>query len=210
MSAWSGANATTLAAFEAAATGFVDLVATIDGGWEAPGLGVWDLRALVGHTSRSLVTVTTYLDRPAATEDLLTPAHYVAATTEMAATDADAVAERGRQAGRDLGPDPAAAVADLAAAALARVRAAEPEDLLTTIGGGMRLRNYLPTRTFELVVHGYDIADAVGIDVDPGDVALAEATGVAAAVAVRLDHGVDLLRGLTGRGPWPEGFVVVR
>jgi hypothetical protein len=30
-----------------------------------PGLGDWDLRSLVGHTSRSLVTVETYLDHPA-------------------------------------------------------------------------------------------------------------------------------------------------
>ena len=29
--------------------------------WDGPGLGEWDLRALVGHASRSLVTVLTYL-----------------------------------------------------------------------------------------------------------------------------------------------------
>ena len=27
--------------------------------WDGPGLGEWDLRALVGHTSRSLLTVET-------------------------------------------------------------------------------------------------------------------------------------------------------
>ena len=35
--------------------------------WERPGLGEWDIRALVGHTSRSLLTVEIYLARrPAA------------------------------------------------------------------------------------------------------------------------------------------------
>ena len=44
-----------------------DPVATLTG----PGLGEWDLRALVGHTSRSLVTVETYLDPPA--DDIAVP-----------------------------------------------------------------------------------------------------------------------------------------
>ena len=210
MSAWSGATGVTYAAFAAAANGVVELVRTIDGEWDRPGLGAWDLRALVGHTSRSLVTVASYLDQPAVTEDIDSAAAYVALSNTMVGADAEAVAERGRQAGRDLGPDPAATVAERAATALAKVGAADPETLLTTIGGGMRLRSYLPTRTFELVVHGYDIADATGIDVDFGDVALGAAVALAAEVAVRLDHGTDLLRALTGRGEWPAGFVVVR
>ena len=65
MSGWSGANETTYAAFEAAANAVVELVRTIDDGWDRPGLGAWDLQALVGHTSRSLLTVIGYLDRPA-------------------------------------------------------------------------------------------------------------------------------------------------
>jgi len=44
--------------FLAAAGTVAALVDAIpDTGWDGPGLGVWDLRALVGHTSRSLVTV---------------------------------------------------------------------------------------------------------------------------------------------------------
>ena len=48
-------------------------------GWAGPGLGEWDLRALVGHTSRSLITVETYLGQPAETEELTSPAAYLAA-----------------------------------------------------------------------------------------------------------------------------------
>ena len=29
-----------------------------------PALGSWDLRALIGHTSRAMTTVVTYLNRP--------------------------------------------------------------------------------------------------------------------------------------------------
>ena len=210
MSNWSGATGATYAAFEAAANAVVELVGTIDDGWDRPGLGAWDLQALVGHTSRSFLTVISYLDRPAESEAIDSAAAYLALGRTLAGADAEAVAERGRQAGRDLGPDPSATVAERAATALAKVRATDPEALLTTIGGGMRLRSYLPTRTFELVVHGYDIADATGIDVDFGDVALGAAVALAAEAAVRLDHGADLIRALTGRGEWPAGFVVVR
>ena len=36
----------------------------------------------------------------------------------------------------------------------------EDDPVISTIFGGMRLSDYLPTRTFELVVHGLDIARA--------------------------------------------------
>ena len=44
--------------FAEAARTFVALVARIpQNRWNGPGLGEWNLRSLVGHTSRSLVTV---------------------------------------------------------------------------------------------------------------------------------------------------------
>ena len=48
-------------AFSDAAKWFVQMVSGVTGGWDRPGLGEWDLRALVGHTSRSLLTVESYL-----------------------------------------------------------------------------------------------------------------------------------------------------
>ena len=54
--------------FAEAARTFADLVRRIPPNrWDAPGLGEWDLRSLVGHTSRSLITVETYLGQPADT-----------------------------------------------------------------------------------------------------------------------------------------------
>ena len=91
-----------------AARAVADLVGTIPPGrWDGPGLGEWDLRALVGHTSRSLLTVETYLQRPAEREDLATAAAYVAAGQRLAADAGGGVAQRGRDAGKALGPRPA-------------------------------------------------------------------------------------------------------
>lgn len=175
--------------------------------WEGPGLGAWDLRALVGHGARALITVDTYLDRPARLEAVDSPVAYLDATS--GATDPEAVTERGRQAGAALGADPAQAVRDLLERVLPRVREAG-DPLIETIAGGMQLSSYLPTRTFELVVHGLDVARAAGL-AQPGlsTSLLTEVTCLASAAAVRHDHGPAVLLALTGRQPLPAGFSVV-
>jgi hypothetical protein len=71
------------------------------------GLGEWDVRSLAGHTSRALVTVETYLARPASAADLASATGYFR-STRAAAADA-AVVARGRDAGAALGSDPAGA-----------------------------------------------------------------------------------------------------
>src|SRR5690348_3544118 len=116
-----------------AAGAFVDVLAQMrDGDWAKPGLGVWTVRDLAGHTSRALVTVENYLD-PAtiATNPALTDAvDYFLAGSGLA--DGDAIAERGRQAGRDLGNDPGATVAALADRVLALVDRSDDGALVTT------------------------------------------------------------------------------
>ena len=60
-----------VATFTSAARSFAELVREIPASaWDSPGLGEWDLRSLVGHTSRSLITVSTYLQRCAEREDI--------------------------------------------------------------------------------------------------------------------------------------------
>lgn len=180
--------------------------------WDGPGLGVWDLRSLVGHGARSLVTVDTYLDRPAAEVALDSAVAYIAALRGIAATvggGPEAVAERGRQAGAALGPDPAAAIQALLERVLTRI-AAVGNLLIETIGGGMRLADYLPTRTFELVVHGYDVARAVGLPPPVlSDGVLTEVVELTVGAALRHGNGPQLLLALTGREPLPESFSVV-
>jgi hypothetical protein len=66
--------------FASAAHTFARLVQVLPtDSFARPGLGEWDLRALVGHTSRSLITVSTYLQTPASTADLTGPVEYYAA-----------------------------------------------------------------------------------------------------------------------------------
>ena len=199
------------AAFESAARAYAELVRRIPGDrWDGPGLGEWDLRALVGHASRSLVTVSTYLQTFAEREDVVTPQDYYVRIRDIAAGEgAEAVVERGRKAGRDLGDDPAAAVDQLLSRVLADLAGAG-DPLIEVIGGlGIRLHAYLPTRTFELAVHGLDIARATGLSFDlPAD-ALEEATTLAARIGAATGDGETVLLALTGRAALPPKFSVV-
>lgn len=195
--------------FTAAARAFAGLVREIPAsGWSGPGLGDWDLRALVGHASRSLVTVSEYLRAPSEREDITDAAGYYA-HIRTAGFDPAQVVERGRAAGRALGDDPADAVDALAAQALSDLAAAD-DPLITVIGGlGIRLSSYLPTRTFELAVHSLDIARAAGLDLRLPDEVLSEAMVLAARIAVALGEGVTVLDALTGRSDLPSGYSVV-
>jgi len=197
--------------FRSAATTFADLVRAIpESAWDGPGLGEWDLRALVGHASRSLITVSTYLQTRADHKDVTSPADYYAWVREHLTTaDAGAIVERGRQAGRDLGEHPAETVDSLLERALDDVAAVE-DPLITVIGGlGLRLSTYLPTRVFELAVHGLDVARATGLDFALPDDVLADATVLAARISVRLGTATPVLLALTGRSELPSGFSVV-
>jgi uncharacterized protein (TIGR03083 family) len=193
--------------FAEAAQAFVELVRAVPAdAWDGPGLGEWDLRSLVGHTSRSLITVETYLSQPANREDVVSPAAYYAAISTI---DPAAVAGRGREAGRALGDDPVAAIQSLVTRVLGVVDRAE-NPLITSAAGGVRLRTYLPTRTFELVVHGLDIAAAANLLApDYGYTLLSEVAEVAARAAVLQGRGLELIRALTSRAPLPDGFSVV-
>ena len=194
-------------AFIDAAEWFVDTTALVAGRWTEPGLGEWDVRSLVGHTSRSMLTVEAYLARPAEVVEVGSDAGYYEATRAVAS--GPGVAERGREAGAALGPDPAAAVAEIAARVLPVVGACDGTEVITTIAGGMRLADYLPTRTFELVVHTADLAAALDLPADVPPVPAAEALALVAELAVAGDLAGPLLRAATGRDALPPGFSVL-
>ncbi|WP_205474380.1 maleylpyruvate isomerase N-terminal domain-containing protein [Nocardioides sp. SYSU D00038] len=182
-----------------AAEAFADLVDRLPVDLSGPGLGEWDLRALVGHTSRSLVTVIDYLQQPADSVVAATAADYYVEVGRVSLEPA-AIVERGVQAGAALGDDPAAAVRRLVETVADALVGADADAVITTIVGGMRLRDYLPTRVFELAVHGLDIANATGLDWQPPRAALAEALALAGEVAVAAGTGPAALLALTGRG----------
>jgi uncharacterized protein (TIGR03083 family) len=194
--------------FAEAARTFAALVDRIpEDRWEGPGLGEWNLRALVGHTSRSLVTVETYLAQLVETEEVPTAAAYYVA---IAGIDHAAVVGRGVEAGQALGENPAEFVDVLAERVLALVDSAG-NPLIHTAAGGMHLESYLSTRTLELVVHSLDIAAAVP-DMEPpefSDQLLSEVARVAATAAVLRGRGVELMLALTGRASLSPGFSIV-
>lgn len=139
---------------------FLGRVAAAEGGdLSAPGLGSWTRRELIAHTARALATVDAYLvEDPSLDVEVSGPAAYFAA---LASGDQEAVAARGRQAALDAGADLTGHVRALAETARARVRGASAEARVRTPAGVMMLDDYLPTRTFELVVHSLDLDPAV-------------------------------------------------
>jgi uncharacterized protein (TIGR03083 family) len=205
------------AAVSFARTAFLDSAAIVadlvehipPAAWDGPGLGEWDLRALVGHTSRSLVMVETYLRDSADAEDIPSAEGYYALITGAAFVDPAAIVERGRAAGAALGEDPASAFRARISDAAAALERRSDDDLVPTIAGGMRVGAYLLTRVVELVVHGGDISAATGLPVAFPPAILAETAALAARIAVELGHGPVLLAALTGRAALPPGFSVV-
>jgi uncharacterized protein (TIGR03083 family) len=194
-------------AFADAAGWFVRTTVLVGNRWADPGLGEWDVRALVGHTSRSLLTVEAYLARPANAVQVGSAAEYFRATQAMAADPA--VAARGRDAGTALGEDPVAAVSEIAARVVPLVDNEDGGTLLTTIAGGMRLEDYLPTRTFELTVHTADLAEALGVAPEVPDTAAAQALQLITELAVREGRAGPLLLAATGRTGLPAGWSVL-
>jgi uncharacterized protein (TIGR03083 family) len=201
--------------YRAAAVSFADLVSRLPGDlWYAPGLGDWTLRELVGHTvSSALRQVPAVLGTPAASVEVETAEGYFAyarsVPDEMFAGATAASSEDARTTAAWLGANPVAAVNDLAGRATAALSAVGDDDVITTAAGGMRVRDWLPTRTFELVVHGLDAAAAAGVEYGLSLDVIAESTAMAARLAVALGNGPSVLRALTGRAPLPEKFTVV-
>lgn len=201
---WAGART----AFGQAAAWFVSTAAGGCDRWDETALGEWTVRDLVGHTSRSLLTVETYLDQHVASVEVDSPVDYFRLV--LASTgDPAAVAQRGRDAGARLGSDVADAVAEIADRVLARVGLAEEDALVATPVGGMRLGDYLPTRTFELTVHTCDLAVALGQALDVPQAAAAESLTLLGGLATQAGAAGPLLLAATGRCGLPSGFSVL-
>ena len=192
----------------AAADAFADLVVRLPAeGWDGPGLGIWTRRELVGHVAGSaLRQVPQVLANPAGHQEILSPEGYWAFAR---AAPAGQSVDDAPRTGDGLGDDPADLVWHLIGEAAAALATVGDLDLVETPAGGMRVADWIPTRTFELAVHGLDLARAARVPFQlPGDV-LAEAAAIAARVAVVLGEGPLLLQALTGRTALPPGFTVL-
>ncbi|UMG92082.1 maleylpyruvate isomerase family mycothiol-dependent enzyme [Nocardioides sp. TF02-7] len=194
-------------AYRAAAERFLATVRLVGDRWDEPGLGEWDVRALVGHTTRSFLTVEEYAATPADAIRVDSPVEYYRAARAIAA--GPGVAQRGRDAGAALGDDPVAAVTAIAERVLPVLDRHDGTEVVQTIVGGMRFADYLPTRVFELAVHTADLAVALGEPVDVPPAAAEMALSIVAGLAVHDGRAGDLLLAATGRSGLPVGFSVL-
>jgi len=203
--------------FHCAVAGFVSLVDAVPPSrLSEAALGSWNVRDLIGHASRALSTIESYCGRTTDASSLAGPAEYFARIGSAppgsdARRQRDAgIARRGRQAGEGLGDCPAAAVRSLAERVLAFVDATADDTLVASPAGQMTLAGYLPTRTFELVVHALDLATALALPVPEAlRPAIAASTMLAAEIAAALPTAPDVLLALCGRRGLPQAFSVV-
>ncbi|MHB1171026.1 MAG: maleylpyruvate isomerase family mycothiol-dependent enzyme [Lacisediminihabitans sp.] len=198
------------AIFTRSADSFVNLLSQIGSGqWELPGLGMWTVRSLAGHTARAILTVETYLSQEEPGEVTIPTAETYYASASAQFTDPASVEARGVEAGEWLGSDPVGQVS----AALARTKdliESQPPNRIVSIGGmGILLNEYLRTRVLELVVHSIDLSRATGIASGLPEAAIVAAATLTAGIAVQKGLGEELLLALTGRVSLPEGFSVV-
>jgi len=198
------------ALFARSASSFLELLGQIhDDQWELPGLGVWTVRSLAGHTARAILTVESYLGQEEPSDVTIPDATAYYSSVYPQFTDAAAVAARGVEAGLWLGSDPAAQVSSALTRTLAEVDA-QPANRIVSIGGmGILLSEYLRTRVLELVVHTIDLTRATGIPHSLPDATIAEALALASATAAQKGEGETVLLALTGRVDLPHGFSVV-
>jgi len=198
------------AAYASAGAAFVGLGGQVsDDSWAKPGLGQWNVRDLVGHTTRSFVTVTDYLASGAGKPVEHHHAFDYAAVFRTAHADPAAITERGRAAGRDLGDRPVDVVTARCDAAMAAVGAHPDDAPVDTPAGVMRLIDYLPSRVFELVVHTDDLARALDREHDSDVASRTITTTFLAGIVAESDDSSMVVRALTGRGNLPEGFTAL-
>lgn len=179
-------------AFRAASAFFLDAVAAVPAErYRQRWSDEWRVLDLIAHGNRSNLLPIEYYERPVAIAgpEYLRPEN---------------VAARGRQAVRELGDDPVAAVRAASHRVCAMVAAAPREALVGTPFGEQTLERYLRSRTAELVLHGLDL-DA---GVEPPGEALAECAAFLAARAVETGRGMEVVRALSGRAELAAGFNV--
>lgn len=169
------------------------------------------MRGLLGHTSRAISTVITYLKMPTTSVTCRDALQYYLRIADSPGADEE-IAQRGVEAGQRLGTDIPAAFASLARQVRGTLEllphGADP--VVQTFAGGMLLSDYLPTRTFELIVHGYDIANVADIAFAPHPDVVADTVALAARIGVALGHGPALVSLLTGRSDWSKHSVMRR
>jgi uncharacterized protein (TIGR03083 family) len=193
-------------AFREAAEFFVQVVEQApEDRWDSPGLGVWTVRDLVGHTLRALTTVEEYSAMPAAQVEVQGPVDYFQRGLSIRDVHAQ-IAQRGREVGQALGDRPADVVRETARRVLAGLERVPDGAILSVPMGGMRLMDYLPTRIFELTIHTLDLGAALGKDLKPPAAPMGITLHLLADLALSSGSGPALALAVTGHRRLPQGF----
>ncbi|MET9106030.1 maleylpyruvate isomerase family mycothiol-dependent enzyme [Streptomyces zhihengii] len=152
-------------------------------------LGDWTVRELSAHIAMVASLVVGYLERPEPeTVDLALLDWPFATVTAQAKVDEDT---RAFAAGSEIGDLFARTGRDLDAV----LPGAPPARIVPMRFGGMRLGDFLVTRTVEMVVHTDDLADATGLEIPYDRQALAACTRLLAdAIAVKAPGGSTEVR----------------
>ena len=191
-------DAETLVAFRESSHWWRSLVGGVDDHqWNLPGLGEWSVRELVAHGGRAFKTVSDYVEGDVKDPTPIRSAAEYFRVVLAEQTPHVHIAERARREAA-LETDWVAAT-DTSWAGAELVVSNVPGDTdLHLFVGEMPLGQYLATRVVELVVHGTDLAEAIGIPSPP------PMSGARVAIDVLLDLSTgddvaSILRLLTGR-----------
>lgn len=177
-----------------------------------PGLGDWNLRQLVAHGGRALVTTEEYLRARVSAETEVHDEDPIASAGSYFLSAHDnpslhrAVAERGRAEAERLGDDLLAEVAGMVERVTMAVHQAPESAVFETRLGTVGFSTYLCTRTVELVVHGIDVADAAGLAADVPARSAGTTVAVLAELARQRGEAVPVIAALSGRRRLPERF----
>ena len=196
-------------AYRRAVASFLETAARVQPDqWGAPALGVWSIRDLVGHTSRSITRVEEFGSQRAESVDITSAVHHYRRSLRQPSDD-ERVAELGREAGQALGDDPLATMNADWARAEPVLEATDEDTIIAYDNGGIRFGDYLETRVFELTVHTLDLANAIGVEVEPSREAMGITLQLLASLALESGRGAPLALSGTGRGPLPQGYSVL-
>ncbi len=188
---------------------FASIVDSIDiDVFEAPALGEWCVRDLIGHTYRAFTTVLSYSSSSAKKADFERPVDYF---LQLLAGDVDysQIAERGRAAGLEIIDDPKMMVRGFAMYVKNKLEELSDDHIMGTLAGGMRLIDYLPTRTFELIIHTMDLTKALGVESNPPQRGLESTLQIIGQIALHRGHAPALILSATGRHGLASGFTVL-
>jgi uncharacterized protein (TIGR03083 family) len=172
--------------------------------WDQPATDRWTVRQLFAHMVRGMSVLSGYLD--ADLEPTGPPLAGAAGYFRTAlAVDGihDGIAARATEAADSAPDDVLAWAREVSATMLNRATATADDTAIVHFTGWLRFDDYLVTRVAELVLHGFDLQLACGLDIGAPAPALAVVNPLLLELADRADPRA-LALALTGRvQPFP-------